>query len=186
MNRSLLTSVALYAATVSAGCSQLSPVSPAASTAGTASARLAVGSAGAVAFDLIEGTFSIVGARGDAITGTYSGVATFSDAGIEQSSLTLQVADGSGSFQGARGTLQVTGRGAFADEGGFSLDAKGPVSLAGGRRANVVLNLRGTSVAACATSERIALALTGSGTMVQTGRVTATFSHEVVGSGCSS
>ena len=135
-------------------------------------------------YPLVEGSFTIVNRDGAGITGTYSGTSRFPGDGRQQASLTLRVTGGWGKFAGATGSVAVTGTGAFADEGRFVLDGDGEVTLAGGKRATVVLKLSGSSTASCSASERIAIAQTADGAMGRAGRVTATLSHEVVDSFC--
>src|SRR5690606_5239145 len=132
-----------------------------------------------VAFPLLAGSFAIENRHGDGIAGTYTGTATIPDDGRENSSLTLHIEGGSGAYAGATGTLAMNGVGAFAGEGTFSLDGSGEVALAGDRRAVVVVNLRGTSLAGCSPGERIAITQTAEGTLSRVGRVTATLTHEV-------
>jgi hypothetical protein len=170
---------------VVASCSRPSPLPESTlAPAGVQSGNQAQTSLDAVAFPLLAGSFAIVNRNGDGIDGTYSGTATFTDGGLERSSLTLHIASGSGAYAGAAGTLAMSGVGAFAGEGAFSLDGTGEVVLAGGRRAVVVVNLRGTSVAGCSPSERIAITQTAGGTLSRVGRVTATLTHEVGETGC--
>jgi hypothetical protein len=140
----------------------------------------------AVVFSLLAGSFAIVNRNGDGITGRYTGTATFSDAGREDSSVTLHIEGGSGAYAGAIGTLAMNGAGAFAGEGAFSLDGTGEVVLPGGRRAVVVLNLQGASLAGCSPGERIAITQSAEGTLSRAGRVTATLTHEVGNTGCNS
>lgn len=154
-------------------------------TTGTRVALRARTSAELVAFPLEEGAFSIMNLQGDEIAGTYAGTSVVS--GPEQtSSLTLQVLTGSGAFAGASGTILASGVGAFAGEGEFNLDGSGEVLLAGGKRAVLMVNLRGRSVAACSPDERIAISQTASGAMGRAGRVSATFTHAVGNTGCTS
>ena len=176
--------VALYAVVgLTAGCGSPPPLSPADATPGAAVDRRSVAPAAEVEFPLVFGTFDI--GNTNRITGTHSGVSTFSTGGAEQASLTLQVTGGTGVFAGATGSLSVTGTGAFAGEGSFSLSGSGELTVAG-RRINLVLNLRGTSAATCSPRELIAITQTGSGTMGRAGRVTGTLHHEVENTGCES
>ena len=170
---------------LAASCSHPSSLSPAAPAATAPQighqARI---SAETVAFPLLTGSFAIANRSGDGLTGIYAGTAVFSGAGVQNASLTLQIVSGSGAFAGATGTVAVTGDGAFADEGSFSLNGMGEVMLNGGRRAVVVLSLRGASLAGCSPAERIAISQTADGIMSRGGRVTATLSHEVGSTGC--
>jgi hypothetical protein len=137
-------------------------------------------------FPLLEGSFDIGAKGGDGIVGTYTGTSTFSGDGRQRSFVALQVTGGSGAFAGASGFLTVTGTGAFADEGTFVLDGEGELTLVGGRRAVVVFNLRGSSVASCSLSEQIVIAQSASGTLSRAGRVDARLSHVVGNTGCTS
>ena len=168
-----------------ASCSRPSPLPQSAlAPAGVQNGGRGETSLDAAAFPLLAGSFAIVNRNGDGIAGTYTGTVTFSDAGLQRSSLTLRIASGSGAYEGAAGTLAMDGAGAFADEGGFSADATGEVALAGDRRAVVVVNLRGTALADCSPGERIAITQTAEGTLSRVGRVTATLTHEVGDTGC--
>jgi hypothetical protein len=162
--------------------SGLLPAAPGALTGGQST----TGSTEGEVFPLLGGSFTIEARGGDGIVGTYAGTSTFSGAGRQRSSVTLQVTGGSGTFAGASGSLAVSGTGAFADEGKFTLDGEGELTLAGGRRAVVVFTLRGSSVASCSPSEQIAIAQSATGTMSRAGRVDARLSHVVGNTGCSS
>jgi hypothetical protein len=140
---------------------------------------------GAVVFPVLAGVFTIENGSGDGIAGTYTGGAQFADGGVEKTSLTLQVSNGSGAFARATGAVAINGVGSFADAGTFVLDGSGEVTLAGGKRAIVVLSLRGRSVTSCDASARIAIAQTADGTMARAGRVAARLSHVVGNTGCS-
>lgn len=176
--------VALYAVVgLTAGCESPAPLSPADAVPGGAVDRRTVAPLAEVEFPLVSGTFSIGNA--DRITGTHSGVSTFTADGAERASLTLQVTGGTGVFAGATGSVSVTGTGAFTGEGSFSLSGSGELTVAG-RRVNLVLNLRGTSAASCSPRELIAITQTGIGSMGRAGRVTGTLHHEVEGTGCES
>jgi hypothetical protein len=120
------------------------------------------------------------------VSGTYTGTAQVRDDGSQTAVLALRIANGSGPFDGASGIMILAGVGAFAGEGEFLLDGRGEVTLAGGKRALLVLSLRGTAVATCSASGRIAITQTGDGTMTRAGRVTATLTHEVEYTGCGS
>jgi hypothetical protein len=138
----------------------------------------------AAVFPLLAGSFAIVNRDGDGIEGTYTGVAQAAPGALQKSSLSMQVSNGSGSFAGAVGTLDISGAGSFAEEGAFLLDGGGALTLAGGKRAVLVLTLRGESLASCSPSGRIAIGQTAGGTMARAGRVTARLSHVVGGTGC--
>jgi hypothetical protein len=140
----------------------------------------------AVVFPLLAGLFTIENGNRDGIAGTYTGSAQFAVDGFEKTSLTLLVTGGSGAFARAAGTLEITGVGSFADAGTFVLDGNGEVTLAGGKRAVVVLSLRGSSVTSCHASGRIAIAQTAAGALARAGRVTARLSHVVGNTGCAS
>jgi hypothetical protein len=177
----------LSAGVLATGCSQPAPLqqsalAPAASVSQSRSpaARLAA------VFPLVGGSFTVQNAGGDGITGTYAGTATFGSDERERSSLTLQVNGGSGAFAGATGSLTVTGQGAFSGEGTFVLDGSGEVRFADGRRAVLVLRVRGSSTAGCNASNQIQISQTAEGTLGRLGRVTATLTHAVENTGCSS
>ncbi len=135
-------------------------------------------------FPLLAGSFTITDREGDRIVGTYAGASVFR-AGSQTASVTLQIASGSGKFAGVTGSFTMSGVGSFADEGPFRLSGHGEITLADGKRANVVLKLRGDSSATCSTSERILISQTATGALGHVGRVTATLSHEVGNTGCS-
>ena len=82
--------------------------------------------------------------------------------------------------------MLVTGQGAFAGEGAFVLEGSGEVRLPGGKRAVLVLKIRGTSTAGCAASNQIAISQTADGTLGRVGRVAATLTHAVENTGCTS
>jgi hypothetical protein len=134
----------------------------------------------------LTGSFEITNADGDGIVGTYDGAAQFSGDALQTSSLTLQVSGGSGALAGATGAIVAKGEGAFADEGKFVLDGRGELTLAGGKRANIVLNLRGSSFATCSTSGLVAISQTGVGNLGRAGHVDARFSHQVANTSCDS
>jgi hypothetical protein len=136
-------------------------------------------------FPLLAGSFTITNREGDTIVGTYAGASVF-QAGSQTASVTLQIVSGSGEFAGASGSFTLSGVGSFADEGAFRLHGHGEIVLADGKRTNVRLNLRGTSGVTCSASERILISQTATGTLGHAGRVTATLSHEVGNTGCSS
>ena len=140
----------------------------------------------AVVFPLVRGSFVVENGGGDGIAGTYTGRSTFGSNGRQNTSLALQVTGGSGVFAGAIGSLVVTGQGAFAGEGTFVLDGNGEVTFAGGRRAVLVLRMRGSSTAGCTASNQIAISQTADGTLGRLGRVAATLNHAVENTGCSS
>ena len=184
---SALGSGVLFAGLLAAGCSQpsalrQSALAPAASVSQFRSpaARLAS------VFPLAGGSFTVQNAGGDGIAGTYAGTATFGSDQREHSSLTLQVNGGSGVFAGATGSLVVTGQGAFSGEGTFVLDGSGEVRFADGRRAVLVLRVRGSSTAGCNASNQIQISQSAEGTLGRIGRVAATLSHAVENTGCSS
>ena len=141
---------------------------------------------GAVVFPVLAGLFTIENGNGDGIAGTYTGSAQFAEGGLEKTSLTLHVSNGSGAFARATGTVEINGVGSFVDAGRFVLDGSGEVTLAGGKRAVVVLSLRGSSVTSCDASARIAIAQTADGTLARAGRVAARLSHVVGNTGCAS
>ena len=177
----------LSAGVLATGCSQpsslqQSALAPAASVSQVRrpAARLAA------VFPLAGGSFTVQNTGGDGITGTYAGTATFGSDERERSSLTLQVNGGSGAFAGATGSLVVTGQGAFSGEGTFVLDGSGEVRLADGRRAVLILRVRGSSTAGCNASNQIQISQTAEGTLGRLGRVTATLTHAVENTGCSS
>ena len=172
-------------------CGRTSSVSPTAPSLASDDSRrapkgLTATSQNALSFTLLAGSVVIENAKGDRIVGTYSGTTILATGGAQTSSLTLQVSDGSGPFRSASGTIAIEGVGAFADEGQFALEGRGELTLAGGRRAAVVFNLRGLSRATCSSSARVAITQTADGTMARAGRVTATLSHEVGESSCNS
>ncbi len=178
----------LCAGLLASGCSRQAPSSqsPLAPATSTQSALRARAPDVAVVFPLVQGSFVIENGGGDGIAGTYTGSSTFGRDGRESSSLALQVTDGSGAFAGAIGSMVVTGQGAFAGEGTFALDGSGEVTFTGGRRAVLVLRMRGSSTAGCTTSNQIAISQTADGTLGRLGRVAATLSHAVESTDCSS
>lgn len=195
---SLFGCIVLCASLVSViSCTRPSPVSPttptpAAGRAGDATLPASPGApvkgrraiSEAVVFPLLTGLFTIENGAGDRIAGTYTGSAQFTDGGLEKTSLTLQVSNGSGAFEGAVGTVEIKGTGSFADAGTFVLDGSGEVTLAEGKRAVVVLSLRGSSITSCHATARIAITQTAEGTMARAGRVAARLSHVVGNTGC--
>ena len=197
---SLFGFIVLCASTVSVtSCTRASPVSPTtpmrtvgrtaeaavpASPGASSKHRHAI--TGAVVFPVLSGLFAIENGNGDGIAGTYTGSAQFAEGGLEKTSLTLHVSNGSGVFARATGTVEIDGVGSFVDAGRFVLDGSGEVTLAGGKRAVVVLSLRGSSVTSCDVSARIAIAQTADGTLARAGRVAARLSHVVGNTGCAS
>ena len=166
--------------------SSVSPTSPSLATDDNRRTASKVASQDALSFLLLAGSVVIENAKGHQIAGTYSGTTVVATDGTKTSSLTLEVSDGSGPFRSASGTIAIQGVGAFADEGKFSLEGRGELTLAGGRQAAVVFNLRGVTMATCnISSQRIAITQTADGTMARAGRVTATLRHEVGGTSCS-
>lgn len=163
-------------------CSRSSPLAPA-RTPATLGGPTTMESGDSVEFPLVAGSFAVVNRSGDEIAGTYAGTSRFSAAG-QRASVTLQALSGSGAFAGATGTIVMIGSGAFADEGGFSLDGAGTVTLGNGKPATIVLSLRGDSAASCSPRELIAIGQTAAGTMSRAGRVIAILSHEVENTGC--
>lgn len=193
MTGSVLVRAALIGAvTFAAACGRTTPVEPAAALAAASgsgrSARVGAAEpvAGDVLYPLIGGSFVIDSARGARIIGSYAGTALIAVDGPQTASMTFQITGGSGVFEGAQGTLSLSGTGAFADEGELQLEGRGEVTLAGGNRTHLKLNLRGTSRATCSAAERILISQTAAGTLARAGRVIATLSHEVGGTGCSS
>jgi hypothetical protein len=159
--------------------SALAPAAPASALSTRAPDAAAV-------FPLVHGSFTIENAGGDGIAGTYTGTSTFGGGGSQESSLALQVTAGSGAFAGATGSLVLTGQGAFADEGTFVLGGSGEVAHQDGKRAVLILRLRGSSTAGCTASSQIAITQIADGTLGRIGRVTATLNHTVLNTGCSS
>jgi hypothetical protein len=135
-------------------------------------------------FPLSAGTFQIANGAGDSISGTYAGTAVFSSNGPEKAALTLQISGGTGAFAGASGTALATGTGGFADEGAFTIDARGDVAIAGGKHAQITLSLSGTSRATCSDTSQIAITQTADGNMARAGHVHGTFDHVVGNTGC--
>ena len=164
-----------------------SPTAPSLATDANrlAASKLALTPQNDLDFPILAGSVVIESAKGDRLAGTYSGTTSVAIGGAQTSSLTLQVSDGSGPFSSASGTIAIQGVGSFADEGQFSLEGRGELTLAGGRRAAIVFSLRGVSTATCNLStERIAITQTGTGTLSRAGRVTATLRHEVGATSC--
>lgn len=167
------------------GCARPSAIAPAeASPAAPGAAGSVVASQDAVVYPLVAGTFSIESAAGDGLFGTHAGAAHFPAGGGQYAAIILTVTGGSGEFAGATGSVTVTGSGAFADEGPFSLGGSGIITRAGGKPANLVVNLRGSSLAGCSAQGLIAVSQTASGTVGRIGRVEATLLHEVEQTGC--
>jgi hypothetical protein len=180
-------------------CSRSSPVSPSAppppalqgaehalsASPVTLANGLQAISADAAVFPLLAGSFAIVNRDGDGIVGTYSGTTQFAEGAQQKSSLTFQISNGSGTFAGATGILEVKGVGSFAGAGEFLLDGGGEVTLAAGKRAVVMLSLRGSSVASCS-GGHIAIDQTAEGALARAGRVAARLSHVVGNTGCAS
>ena len=167
----------LLAVVACAACGSQAPASP--SGVGQRTARLALDAS----FGLTGGAFSITNDKGDRLQGTYSGVATFTGAG-ESAIVELTATGGTGVFENATGTLAAVGKGAFADEGAFALTADGTLTLASGKRAQIGVTLRGTSLLSCVAAATTA-SQTGDGTMTRAGRVTGSLSHVVGNSSCS-
>ena len=188
-NRSFQGQVGLCAAlAVAVSCSRTSPVAPTHSSweSGNGQRAISEPAEGAVdGFPLLRGSLVVTNSRGDRIVGRYSGTALISGA-RQTSTLTLQVSNGSGAFGGAAGTIAIQGVGAFAGEGEFVLEGRGELTDAGGRRKPLVLSLRGVSQATCSSSDLIAIIQTADGVMGHAGRVTATLTHEVGSTSCSS
>lgn len=198
LRRVLAHTLACVGVAAATSCSRPSPVSPtpavtasqaaplASSPSGSSRKKANVIAADTATFPLVAGSFTAVNADGDSLNGTYTGTARVAVSTSETAYITLRVSDGSGAFAGASGTMIIAGTGAFTGEGDFVLDGRGEVMLPGGRRALLVLSLRGTAAASCSTSGRIAIAQSAEGTLTRAGRVTATLSHEVEYTGCGS
>jgi hypothetical protein len=137
-------------------------------------------------FPLSAGTFQIANGAGDSISGTYAGTAVFSSNGPEKAALTLQISGGTGAFAGASGTALATGTGGFADEGAFTIDARGDVALTGGKHAQMTFGLSGTSSVSCSATNQLTISQSGDGSMGRAGRVHGTLQHVVGNADCAS
>ena len=139
-------------------------------------------------FPLLNGTFVIATGSGDQLTASFVGAVTAPIPGRPTVTLNFVITGGSGVFQGASGTLQGEGSGAFTSEGDFVLHSVTGVLVttadpAGSLfRATVV----GTSALSCSAAHRILLTLRGQGTVAMVGRVVVEFIAEIGNTGCSS
>jgi len=139
-----------------------------------------------VSFDLISGSFSMT-VGGDYLAGTYTGRAEVSGSGkADTVSLDLQVASGSGAFQGANGTLRGSGKGAFTGEGAFSLSLDGVLRTSAKRGASPFHATTAGTSSASRLNGRILLTLQGTGSVAQSGPVDQQLRHEVGNTSCSS
>ncbi len=170
------------------GCGRTTPVAPSAASAPATPAAQATSNrvagptlrpaGGSEVTFTVEGAFTIANNTGDSLTGTYTG--SGGSSGTRQwASLTLQITGGTGVYAGATGTIRASGIGAFSGEGGYSLDARGDAVLPGDKHAQITINLSGTSVASCSSTNQIIITQSGSGTMGRAGRVSSTFQHAV-------
>ena len=186
--RSLTGQVALWATlAAAASCSGSSPVGPGLSSSATGGGATSRSTDGVmIGFPLERGSLVIASSRGHQIVGSYVGTALLSGEQVQTSTLTVQISDGSGAFAGAAGTIVIQGTGAFADEGEFVLEGRGDLTVAGGRRKTLALSLRGLSRASCGNRDLIAISQSATGAMGHAGRVTATLTHEVGSTSCSS
>ena len=162
------------------------PVSRSAATPTTATTASPVNatastSAAAVTFQLLNGTFHLVGQSGS-IDGTYTGEASVGR--IETSTIELLVTGGSGALSGAAGTLSGTGKGAFTGEGPFSLTVAGRLTTSSASALQLRVVVNGTSTLSCTASGFISVTQNGTGSGPKVGSVTAAFQHQVSNTGC--
>ena len=192
---SLIVCTAICAAAVA--CGRPSPVAPDAAASATPPGQQASGptsvprnsylgtSTQGTAVPLVAGSLSIVNAKGDGISGTYTGTVQFIGGGIETASLIVTISSGSGAFAGASGNLAMTGGGSLADEGDFLLSGSGSITIAGQKSAFVTIGLRGVSVLGCDISAgQATITANAQGVMSRAGTVSATLHHEVGTPGC--
>jgi hypothetical protein len=138
-------------------------------------------------FNLSDGSFKVTAPNGDYFRGTYTGVATVSTSSPIRStaSLDLTVADGTGAFLGAQGSLSGVGAGAFTGEGPFSLGLDGFIATTADRRFHVKVDVTGTSHVSC-NPPNVILTLDGTGVAAKVGSVQTEFTHVVGTASCGS
>jgi hypothetical protein len=194
--------IATLLVSLGAGCSRVAPTAPDSIGVGSPAASASNGpdsgeligfrtpsqlaEASVVTFDLLNGSFNLT-VGGDHLAGTYTGRAEASRSGkADTASLDLQVASGTGAFQGANGTLRGNGKGAFSGEGPFELSLNGVLRTAAQRGASPFhATTAGTSSASCLNG-RLLLTLQGTGFAVRSGHVDQQLRHEVGNTSCSS
>ena len=134
-----------------------------------------------VSVPLVSGRFTIAVGT-DALQGIYTGQASVADSS-QSSTLDLTVTGGSGVFQGASGTLQGTGTGAFAGEGAFALFLKRFVSRPGrSNDAPFRASIGGMSQVSCV-SGQIQVAMQGRDPSTKRGPASIALQHSVGGGG---
>jgi hypothetical protein len=134
----------------------------------------------------VNGIFTITTRTGDQLTGTYVGDVTAPLAGQPTATLRFAVIGGTGVFQGATGTFEGAGSGAFTGEGNFVLASlSGSVSLpTAPAESRFRLTIVGSSTLSCSPNNRIVLTLRGQGTVPMIGRVDAQLTSELERTTC--
>jgi len=129
---------------------------------------------------LVGGQFTLsTTSAADFVTGSYTG--SVSVGSPTSASLQINVTGGGGQFEGASGSLQGAGSGAFAGEGTFELSLKGSISRPGrSNDAPFRANLQGTSLVACAGGQ-IQVTMQGGDPGTKLGPVSAVLQHIVAG-----
>ncbi len=137
-------------------------------------------------FPLLNGTFVITTRSGDQLTASYVGAVTAPIAGRPTVTLEFVITGGSGVFQGASGTLQGKGSGAFTGAGDFVLPSVTGVLFTTANPAGSLFRATvvGTSALSCSAAHRMLLTLRGQGTVAGVGRVDAELIGEIGNTGC--
>jgi hypothetical protein len=139
-----------------------------------------------LSFPLLNGMFTITTRTGDRLTGTYVGEVTAPIPGRPTAMLTLEVTGGTGVFEGATGTLDAEGSGAFVGEGQFVLSSLHGVLSTTAEPAGFVFRATvvGTSALSCSAADRILLTLRGRATVARVGHVDVELSSEIGNTEC--
>jgi hypothetical protein len=137
-----------------------------------------------VTFQLLDGSFRLMGAGGDFMTGTYAGVASVGR--LATSTSEFKITGGTGAFSGAVGTLSGNGKGAFTGEGRFSLTLAGRVTTQSSGGVKLRLALEGTATVSCTASNQISVTQNGTGSAPRVGIVSGTFQHHLSDTRCTS
>ena len=164
-------------------CSRSLPTAPEAPSFSSSGALASSSGDPAITFPLTDGTLILTAAKGETLTGTYTGEARFRS-GVETATLAVTVTGGTAGFSGATGTLVGDGDGAFTGEGTASLTLQGVLARADGSSFKLRTTLKGRSEVSC-DDNRIRLTIRAEGTATGAGRVSAVLSHLVGNAGCS-
>ena len=154
-----------------------SDVSPVSDPAARLATRRAVNT-----FPLVNGSFTLRLSTSDGsvgtVQGTYTGEAVVSEHGVQTARLELQVTSND---IGLIIPIEAEGKGAFADEGDFSLSLLLTPSLT---KSPLRATIRGTSHVSCSASHRIFMALQGTDSTRGFLEITAGLQHEVERTAC--